>query len=235
MKKLASIVGIGVISMSVALAPAFAQQAKPLDQPGAAATVQPKTDTKSPAVGNMGKDEKNMPKPEVKNEIPAKPAPDAKGSMATVQPKTDTKSPAVGNTGKDEKNMPKPEVKSEGLPGKSAPEVKGGMASDQPKTDTKAPGAGLTSKDEKNVPAKTSPDAKNDAVSGKSSPTVQDQKSAPVKPGAALKNEKPAKSVHQAKADGKRTHKAMKTSHKHASAKHTKKVTSHNDTEKKVN
>ena len=153
MKKLASMVGIGVISMTVALGPAFAQQSNPLEQPGASATVQPKTDSKTPAVGATAKDEKNTA---------AKP-----GS----------------------------EMKNEGLPAKPAPDVKSSSTMGQSKPDTKAPVTGLSGKDEKN---------------------------APVKPGASLKNDKPAKSVPQTKIEGKNTHRAMKTSHKHGSAKNAK-------------
>lgn len=60
MKKLASILGIGVISAAVALAPAFAEQTKPMDQ-ASSATVQSAPDVKTPAVNQAGKDEKNLP------------------------------------------------------------------------------------------------------------------------------------------------------------------------------
>ncbi len=59
MKKLASILSISAISMAVALAPAFAQQTKPME-PAGTATVQPKSDVNVPA-NQTGKDEKNLP------------------------------------------------------------------------------------------------------------------------------------------------------------------------------
>ena len=92
MKKLASMVGIGVISMTVALAPAFGQQTKPLDQPSGTAAVQPKTDTKVPVAATTVKDEKNLPaKPEsgIKSEgLATKPAPETKS--ATLPGKSET-------------------------------------------------------------------------------------------------------------------------------------------------
>jgi len=77
MKKLGSILGISVISVAVAFAPAFAQQALP-QGPGAPAALQPKSDVKTPASDQAGKDEKNLP---------AKPGPDVKASAPVPSPK----------------------------------------------------------------------------------------------------------------------------------------------------
>src|SRR5208337_1237519 len=77
MKKLASILGIGVISMAVALAPAFAQQTQPQGPAGSTA-IQPKSDVKTPAANQAGKDEKNLP---------AKPGPDVKATAPAPSPK----------------------------------------------------------------------------------------------------------------------------------------------------
>ena len=75
MKKLASILGIGVISMAVALAPAFAQQTQP-QGPAGSSTIQSKSDVKTPAANQAGKDEKNLP---------AKSGPDVKAGSATAK------------------------------------------------------------------------------------------------------------------------------------------------------
>ena len=88
MKKLASIIGISVISMAVAIAPVFAQQTKP-HEPAGSAAIQPKSDVKIPAVSQTGKDEKNLPaKPgsDVKSEtVPGNPAPNVKAGAAPAK------------------------------------------------------------------------------------------------------------------------------------------------------
>jgi len=75
MKKFASILGIGVMSMAVALAPAFAQQTQPQGPAGSTA-IQPKSDVTTPAANQAGKDEKNLP---------AKSGPDVKAGSATAK------------------------------------------------------------------------------------------------------------------------------------------------------
>ncbi len=77
MKKLASILGIGAISMAVALAPAFAQQTKP-QEPAGSATVQPKSGVQVPANQTV----------KGTKELPGKPAPDVK--TVTEPAKADT-------------------------------------------------------------------------------------------------------------------------------------------------
>ena len=113
MKKLASILGIGAISMAVALAPAFAQQTTPRE-PAGTATVQPKSDVKVPA-NQTGKDEKNRPE---------------KPGSESAAPSTSSKSMGGVKTDKD-KSIPDKsgsDVKSEAVPGKPAPNVKAGTA-----------------------------------------------------------------------------------------------------------
>ncbi len=91
MKKLASILGIGAISMAVALAPAFAEQTKP-QEPAGTATVQPKSGVKVPAkpMGDLktDKDKSTADKTgsDVKSEaVPGKPAPDVKAGTAPAK------------------------------------------------------------------------------------------------------------------------------------------------------
>jgi hypothetical protein len=105
MKKLASILGIGAISMAVALAPAFAQQTKP-QEPAGTATVQPKSDAKVPAkpMGDVKTDkgDSNASKTgnDVKSEaVSGKPAPDVKAGAASAK------------TGAAEKNLKGSNVK----------------------------------------------------------------------------------------------------------------------------
>ncbi len=120
MKKLASIVGIGVLSMAVGLAPAFAQS-KPPEPAGGTVT---KADEKAPATSQAVKDTKSIPAKaasDVKATTTA-PAADLKKEAATVKPSDDkTRSlPAkAGAAVKEEKSAPvKPgvEMKNEKAP-----------------------------------------------------------------------------------------------------------------------
>jgi hypothetical protein len=96
MKKLASILSIGVITMAVALAPAFAQQTQPQEGAGPAA-IQPKSDVKTPASSQPGN---------AKN-LPAKPGPDLKATAPAPSPKpagdVKTEKPAPAKIGTDVK------------------------------------------------------------------------------------------------------------------------------------
>ena len=99
MKKLASILGIGVISMAVALVPAFAQQTQP-QGPAGSSTIQSKSDVKTPAANQAGKDEKNLP---------AKSGPDVKATAPAPSPKpmadVKTEKPAPAKTDAGVKDM----------------------------------------------------------------------------------------------------------------------------------
>ena len=145
MKKLASILGIGAISMAVALAPAFAQQTKP-QEPAGTATVQPKSDVKVPA-NVTAKDEKTLP---------AKPGSESKpgAGTKTTAPSNSVKPMSDVKTDKDKSTPAKTgsDVKSEAVPGKTAPDVKSGTApaktgtgADNRKGSNVKPGANLKS------------------------------------------------------------------------------------------
>ncbi len=136
MKKLASILGIGVISTAVAFAPAFAQQTKPMDQ-ASSATVQTVPDAKTPVANQAGKAEKNLPsKPG--NDIQA-------GQPSSAKPGSDVKETAPSPLGKATRDATKDkavppktgsEVKTEAVPVEPAADVKTGSA--PAKTDTGA-------------------------------------------------------------------------------------------------
>ncbi len=119
MKKLASILGIGAISVAVALAPAFAQQTKP-EEPAGTATVQPKSDVKIPA-NVTAKDEKTLP---------AKPGSASKpgAGTKTTAPSNSVKPMSDVKTDKDKSTPAKTgsDVKNEAVSGKAAPDVKAG-------------------------------------------------------------------------------------------------------------
>jgi hypothetical protein len=151
MKKLASILGIGMVSMAVALAPAFAQQTQPQGSTGST-TVQPKLDVKTPTGDNAGKDEKNMPvKPgdvQGKQTAPMKPAPDVKATAPAPSPKP------MGEVKSEKSVSPKTgtDVKNEGTTSKPGPDVKANSTSKKTDTDLKdqkgtnvKPGANLKS------------------------------------------------------------------------------------------
>ncbi|MGA2401236.1 MAG: hypothetical protein ABSG91_05955 [Syntrophobacteraceae bacterium] len=107
MKKVASIIGIGVISMAVAIAPVFAQQTKP-QEPAGSAAIQPKSDVKIPVVNQTGKDEKNLtakPGSDVKSEVvPGKAVPDVKAGAAPAKTDTGAKD-RKGSTAKPGANL----------------------------------------------------------------------------------------------------------------------------------
>ncbi|MHC1727087.1 MAG: hypothetical protein AB9866_13945 [Syntrophobacteraceae bacterium] len=190
MKKLSSIIGVGVVSMAVALSPAFAQQTKPADPPASGSVVQPKVDEKTPAVKPAPKDEKNLP---------AKPGADTKGQAATqVKPGADVKAATTPS--------PKPEVKVQpAVPSKPATDVKG------PVTTPATPGADMKTtvpvpakpsadvKADKSVAAKTAPDtAKAASVSGNPESAAKDVK-ASSKTKVGKKSSKHIKHKHHAK------------------------------------
>ncbi len=123
MKKLASIIGIGVISMAVALAPAFAQQTQPQGPAGSTA-IQPKSDVKTPAANQAGKDGKNLPAksgPDVKATAPA-PSPKPMADLKTEKPAPAKTDAGVRDT-KDANVKPGANLKSD-KPVKSASHAK---------------------------------------------------------------------------------------------------------------
>ncbi len=61
MKKISTIIGVGMLSMAVALAPAFAQQTKPQEPASSTTAVQPKADAKAPVTAPAAKDDKSLP------------------------------------------------------------------------------------------------------------------------------------------------------------------------------
>jgi hypothetical protein len=139
MKKFASIIGVGVLSMAVGFAQAFAQQTKPMDNTGSTTTVQLKTDEKAQTAT-----------PSVRNDktLPGRPAGDSKSSSvntrqgAGVSAKSDTALPA--KTGTDVKNESVPaksgaDMKTGSLPGKSQ------MGAKDDKASAVRPGADLKS------------------------------------------------------------------------------------------
>jgi len=153
MKKISTIIGVGMISMAVALAPAFAQMTKSPEPPSSTATsVQPKTDEKAPASAPAAKDVKGLPaKPgtDTKSQnVPAKPVTDTKASTVPAKPGTDVKS--------DTKAMPaKPliDTKSQNVPAKSGADMKAGavkgkteMGAKDEKAATVKQGAGVKAK-----------------------------------------------------------------------------------------
>jgi len=98
MKKLISILGIGVISTAVALAPAFAQQTKPLDQAGPAAVQTSGGVTKDKAVpAKTVSDAKT-------EAVAAKPGADIKTGSAPMKTETGVKEPKGANV-KPEPNL----------------------------------------------------------------------------------------------------------------------------------
>ena len=93
MKKLASILGIGAISMAVALAPAFAQQTKPQEPAGTKTTA---TSTSGKSMGHVKTDkDKSTPAvtgSDVKSEtVPVKPAQDVKAGKTPAKTGTAAK------------------------------------------------------------------------------------------------------------------------------------------------
>jgi len=168
MKKIASIVGISMISMAVALAPAFAQQTNPPEPSKVPATVQVKADEKalatekSPAATTSTKSEKSLPAKE----------------GTEVKPDNKATSPKPGT-----------DIKSESLPSKPGTDSKAATAPAKPGTDMKtAPLSGKAEtgvKDPKNVPVKSGADLKKHGTHDKSKDV--DKKAAteqPVKPSA---------------------------------------------------
>ena len=94
MKKLASILGIGAISMAVALAPAFAQQTKPREPAGTKTTAQ--LHFRAKPMGNVKTDkDKSTPAKtgsDVKSEtVPVKPAQDVKAGKTPAKTGTAAK------------------------------------------------------------------------------------------------------------------------------------------------
>lgn len=140
MKKIASILGVSILSMAVGFGPAFAQQTKPQD-PAGSATVQPKLDEKAPAAGAASKSEAGAPAK------PATPAVDAKAGTTSTKTGTDVKAgtlPAKPDAG----------VKTEAATPAKPGDVKAGAVSTKP---------GKEAKDEKAAPVKQDAKAKPDS------------------------------------------------------------------------
>ncbi len=133
MRKIASIFGIGMVSMALGLAPAFAQQAMPKPAGNTPATVQPKTDVTTPA--SSAARDADTKSADVKNgagAVQAKPGMDMKASPNPVKPGPEVKGAPV--EGKSEAGL-----KSEkAAPAKQGANLKAGKHHKQAKNATKS-------------------------------------------------------------------------------------------------
>lgn len=198
MKKLATVLGVGAISMAVALSPAVAQVKAP-ETSGAPAAVQ-STPTDKTALPGSAKEEK---KPAAKGAI------DNKSATTPAKPSTDIK------------------ADSKAVPAKPAPDVKTDKAAPA-KPDTAGSvgmGAKTGSDTKSDVATKPSVPSKTDAVSTKAGDTVKSTAhKASVKGKKAVKGSKAA-SKSKAKKSKKAVHKKPAKA-KHSTGKAVSKSTS---------